>query len=822
LNEHDWEQLAKVLGIADLTTRVPEGAKLRFELGSMPQNQAALMTLLAAAALVGLVFYVYKREGQAALWKKLALAGIRAVVIGLVFLVLLEPRLAVDVEQTDHANTIVLWDESLSMSLPDRYLDEVRRKAVAEAAGLNPNASASVTSGVTTLSRQEIAWKIVERAKLLPRLEEKNRVKVYAFGDDARVLAPEKITLADLKPKGPATDLARAVRRALDEQAGRSVAAFVAITDGRANKGEGPKAVAAELKERGIPFYAIGIGDPTAPKNLELAELICNERAYKNDPLLIEGRVRHRGYEGEKVDVEFYWAPADAPQKAEKIRTETVELHADGTAEKVTFTYLPKEVGRYVVTLKVPPRDEELIKEDNQRSAPVAVIDDETRVLLIAGSPSYEYRHLKNLLMRDKTIQIKCYLQSADETFPQETNTANRLDSIPRAKEAINAFDVICLIDPNPAGFDREIMESIVNFVEKQGGGLLYVAGEKYTTSFFRTDDLRPMLDLIPVVPDLDRSDTEGHGPWTEAWPYKLTDEAEDSAITRLDQSLQRSKAIWPKLPGAFWHYPVSREKPGAAVLVRHADQRSSGREPPLIVTHFYGPGRTLFNATDETWRWRAVAPKAYDRFWVQALRFLVEGKLQGGARRVELVVDKNEYSLGEPVRIRARAKDSRAKPLELKELTVQARTQDGDVTSIPIKLTEGRPGHYEGTYLPEGRGTIDLSLRLPDFTADEKAATVPITVRLPDLEFANPRLDEELLNEIVLQTGGALVAFVPEKEKPQLVTVQNLPDKIPSGSVTLLKAGTPVPLWDNRATLILAVGLLGLEWFLRKRLRMV
>jgi hypothetical protein len=53
-------------------------------------------------------------------------------------------------------------------------------------------------------------------------------------------------------------------------------------------------------------------------------------------------------------------------------------------------------------------------------------------------------------------------------------------------------------------------------------------------------------------------------------------------------------------------------------------------------------------------------------------------------------------------------------------------------------------------------------------------------------------------------------------------VTLQNLPDKIPDRTETLVVSGQPVPLWDNRSTVILAVTLLGIEWFFRKRLRMI
>ena len=37
------------------------------------------------------------------------------------------------------------------------------------------------------------------------------------------------------------------------------------------------------------------IGDPQAPKNLEVAELAANERAYKSDPLVLEAQPPAQG-----------------------------------------------------------------------------------------------------------------------------------------------------------------------------------------------------------------------------------------------------------------------------------------------------------------------------------------------------------------------------------------------------------------------------------------------------------------------------------------------------------------------------------------------
>ncbi|MBI3722849.1 hypothetical protein HY251_02675 [bacterium] len=839
MDESNFDDLVKFLGIADRNgtadIRSNIGAThVRFEFGNMPEHEAALATVLAALALIGLAFWLYRREGQVALWKKLVLATLRGLTICMAFAMLLEPRLAADRETVERASTIVLWDDSLSMSLCDRYLSDARRHAVAEAAQITSSLDLS------DVPRAEIAWRIVEKADLLRRLAEKNELKVYAWSRGARLLKRD-FTRADVKPRGEGTDLATAMRTVLEkESGGGKIAAVVAITDGRLNEGEGPKAVASMLGDRAIPFYAIGVGDPTPPKNLELAELIVNERAYKNDPLIIEGRVRHSGYSGEKVDVEFLLAPESNPTRTEKVRVEQVELHADGTTEKVSFTHVPKECGSYIVTLRVPARDEEVNKEDNQKAAEVKVVDDETKVLLIAGSPSFEFRFLRNILVRDKTVKLSSYLQTADINIPEEIS--KQIDTLPRSKEQLMTFDVVVLMDPNPSAFDRELADNLKWFVGGDdkgmggGGGLLFVAGEKYTTSLFRMEDLRSLLDLMPIVPDLELADSL-RGPWTEAWPFKLTEEAEENSITRLDPSLARSKLIWPKLPGAFWHYPVLREKPGGAVLVRHADSRTSGREPPLVTAHFYGRGRAIFNATDETWRWRAVAPKSYDRFWVQALRFLAEGKLVGGGGRVSLMVEKAEFSSGEPIRVRARAKShDPQKPYDAKELVARVTNPDtGEETTLTLKGVEGNPGRFEGNFEPKETGKYELSLKLPDASFDEKPAVAKLTVKRSEAEFTNPRLDEETLREIAISTGGAYVemlaadASAPAPDprhqgapRTEPVTVKSLPDKIPDRTELVSQPSEPLPLWDNRVTLILGCVLLGVEWFFRKRCRMV
>jgi len=212
---------------------------------------------------------------------------------------------------------------------------------------------------------------------------------------------------------------------------------------------------------------------------------------------------------------------------------------------------------------------------------------------------------------------------------------------------------------------------------------------------------------------------------------------------------------------------------------------------------------------------------------------------VRGPARgRASLLLEKTEFSSGEPIRVRARAKShDPQKPYEAKELQVKVTNPDtGEESSLTLKAVENGPGRFEGMFEPKETGKYELSLRLPDAGIDEKAAVAKLVVKRSEAEFTNPRLDEETLREIAASTGGALVelsqpeAATPTEAPPgpvvparqEVVTVKTLPDKIPDRTELVTQPSEPLPLWDNRITLILGCILLGVEWFFRKRCRMV
>src|SRR4029079_16436979 len=169
-------------------------------------------------------------------------------------------------------------------------------------------------------------------------------------------------------------------------------------------------------------------------------------------------------------------------------------------------------------------------------------------------------------------------------------------------------------------------------------------------------------LRTLPVVadPGLFKSNAEVALSAREPWNLELTTEGSVDQIFQFDVAPGRTREVVASRPGMFWHFPVTRAKPGATVLARHGDPRmrnSFGRHA-LMAMHRYGPGRTVFVAFDSTYRWRYLHEEYFDGFWARLIDRVGRGRALGGRYPFNLSTDKAAYRVGERVVIRAKAID--------------------------------------------------------------------------------------------------------------------------------------------------------------------
>ncbi|MCZ6787566.1 MAG: hypothetical protein O7E54_10445, partial [Planctomycetota bacterium] len=396
------------------------------------------------------------------------------------------------------------------------------------------------------------------------------------------------------------------------------------------------------------------------------------------------------------------------------------------------------------------------------------------------------------------------------------------LRQLPMGEKELFKFDVILLFDPDGKYLPPDWTEILKDFVGEHRGGLGFVAGNKHTLNLLRGQGGNFMADLLPVVLDDQRADQPGVGigygrHWNQPWRMVPEPAGLRHAATRFHSNPRRARAeVWDRLPPFYWNFPVLREKPGATVLARHEDPRESVEpygQRPIIAVHRYGGGNVMFLATDETNRWRARAEPIFDRFWVQSVRFLIEGRHAGKKKQFRIYLDREVVDLGDALQIDAEVFDETYQPLELEEVQILVTGPNDKEHAVTLQPVQDKPGRYTGSFSPVIEG--DYEVRAADVKFKTKSPSATFMVKFPDREMGDVRVDEALLSDLARRTRGL---------SPKIYELEKLADPklIPPVTERIVTQGTPIPLWDTWLTIIVIVTLLCAEWILRKKFRMV
>ena len=83
----------------------------------------------------------------------------------------------------------------------------------------------------------------------------------------------------------------------------------------------------------------------------------------------------------------------------------------------------------------------------------------------------------------------------------------------------------------------------------------------------------------------------------------------------------------------------------------------------PVLATQQYGVGQVLYLGTDNLWRWRKNDDE-YPVLWGQIVQGAALGHLLGASKKTQLSVDKEEYNVGDPVKVFARLYNDSFQPI--------------------------------------------------------------------------------------------------------------------------------------------------------------
>ena len=837
--------------------------ELKLQWTNFPESWGVFVLIAVVAAIVMAVLWMYRREIDTCPPAiKMLMAGMRLAVLLLLIAMFLKPSIFYQQVSEIKPSITVLRDSSMSLARGDKYRDVDQAKRLAELSGLSAD---EILSGVST--RVAIVDSAIEKhPELVDQMREKGSVRVVNFADTAETVSvlPASESNSDTEDEDPAIDGDSAIdsdsdtELATDELAPATkfpllvadglgtniwqalnvaledssrISSIVLLSEGQHNGPEDPIELAEKAASLGIPIFAVGIGDPNPPRNLKISEVYVRNKAYPDEPFEVESvlQTSRRNQTGlpPKVTVtlnEQRIDPASGSSGvANVVASREVDVPEDGGRIRVDFGHVNKVPGRYVYTVAVEQLDSETNPDDNQlTSSELEIVDEKVKVLLVAGLPNWDYQQVQRLLLRDQTISLTCWLQSMDQSRPQEGNEP--ISQLPRTMAELGQYNVVIMMDPNPAEFDDQWAQLLKDFCKFKAGGVLFMAGPHFSGEFLTLNRLDGFRDLLPVKfgnnEFIDATQAIASATGEDEGTMQVVNHNLDHPVMSFRADTQQSQEIWGLMPGISWSFPTKDAKATARVLIERGDQVSADGNQPLLVSGRYGAGSVLFFGFQGTWKWRPLGLQAqyFDRFWVQVVRFLVETRSLQGSRRGFLDREKSEYELGQRVTLVARVLDTQFRPSTESSFDAVVTSDDGRTEKVELRLLPQQQGRYEGSFEARRPGNYSATIDLgPGSVSEdpEQDLIEPISFRIvtPSAETGAYWLNEPLMAEIAAKSGGA---YIP------LDQIERLPNLLPTKITRAEFNSPPRPLWDASQFLrwsvfLLPALLLSFEWALRK-----
>lgn len=718
------------------------------------------LAILAAAGL--LFWHVRRHHGMLSGMRPVVIWLLEAGLVALILFLLWHPALSIATLRPQQNVVAVLVDDSRSMSLAD-------------APGTREAAAQAVLNG-----------------GLLKSLGDRFQVRLYKFGKEPeRIQTPEQLSAA-----APATRIGDTLERVLAESSSLPLGAIVLLSDGADNAGGIDLETISAIRRQRIPVHTIGFGRVHPRRDVEITDAVAPARALPQSKLTALVTFQNYGFSGAKTKLGIR-------DGAKVLASEEVTLKAEGAPQTESLVFNCGEAGPKTLEISLDPIPGEENVQNNRVTRLVNVEARKPRILYIEGEPRWEFKFIRRALDGYNNIELVTMLRTTENKIyrqgtPDPPEPHELEDGFPSKAEDLFAYQGLIIGSVEANYFTPTQQQLIRDFVDRRGGGLLFMGGR--ATLSDGGYPASPLADLVPTnLP-------EGKGTFHRDFTgQELTAAGAESVLCRLDEDPARNLELWKKMPQMANYQDAGDPKPGATVLL--VSTPAGKRKLPLLVTENYGRGRTVLFSTEGSWRWKMWLPhddKTHATFWQQILRYLVTDT----PGQVTASTPKSVLSDETKVPLRVEVRDKQYQPVT--DAKVQARFMGPDGASATVELTPQplEEGIYTGEWTAEKPGSY-----VADIIAgreQEEIGRDVMTFRREDgvAESFHTSQNRELLEKLSDETGGRY--YTPGE-------ASKLANEI-SYSEAGISTRETRDLWDMPAIFLLALGILACEWLLRRR----
>ena len=618
---------------------------------------------------------------------------------------------------------------------------------------------------VHTRSRLAAVRSRLEQEGYIANMQGLGPVQAYYFGESI-----EPYTAGGFMRARGSTHIAGALQEIVRRGKPDTINAVVVFSDGGETGSETVPQVITS-----IPVYTVGVGSEVSPHpHIKDVSIQIRGPLYRkcyvdeecSVPFIIEEKTGYSGI----IQVSFKGAERFLAQKKVQV--------VNGFA-KDTISCTPKKPGALLCELIAQALDSETVLLNNRAVCYADVYDKRIRVLYTEGSVKPEYKFLKRFLLSRSDMEAACILQTATGMFLHQgegTDEEFSFRDFPQ-QALLKGYDVFIAGD---VLLSEKGAQNIIRFAE-EGGGIILAAPLKMAQARYDVSRLLPSVDVS----------------------VRYTGKDGRSALAFTDAGL-RSK-LWGD-PGqlitehAFIKgiMNFSRIPQGFRPLI----VAEPGRTPFLLYARL-GKGSLYITGSDTTYLWYMAGGSrgmdAHASFWNGLIRGAAGSDIvKGSEDTVEYRMEKRFFNRGEEIAVYARVPHS----LEEKQPRMHISVPGQDIAAEFVKVT-GSNREYRAVLSIDKRGEYKLRAG-----SGSNMQELHVIIKKGEEELKRLDPDPDYLRTISDMSGGF---YVPLDEAEAVLS--NVRHRRRSRAEIV-----EIPLWNSWIFFALICGLLGVEWFLRKR----
>lgn len=686
--------------------------------------------------------------------------SMRILAVGLVVLIYLQPSERVAEVITRKSRVLVFVDESRSMGT---------------------SSEKSRAEEVLKFFREQRSW--------FEELFQKNDVTCYRFSNKARMV-PCASLFEDIETYGGATDILGSIKGVLDGISSREIGGILIFSDGLDNK-EIRRFFSAHrtLQSKsmlGIPGPIYGFIPKSQPitNNISISYTGGTNYALVRNLQEVEVGVRAVGDIQSQIEVSLF---------LDGIKVSSTEVSPNeaklGAVAKLSF--LPKGVGKYPIEVRVSADQEEDTYADNIRRDICEVVRDRIRILHVAGHPSWDERFLRAYLKNRKDVElVSFHTLRASDSMLSASDDETTLIPFPAEDifiKYVESFDLIILQDYELPNFDIERFSRSIEKYLTGGGGLLFLGGS-YSLG---ARGLWPshLNNILPILPPK----LTGSGMIEGNIDVLLTEEgrrhpifAEPRILGLLEHPLQVRSL---QLTGGT-------KEDAITLLQAQSSNILENNRLPLLVISEKEKGRIAVILTDTIWSWSftPATTNIYQLLFDAIIDYLSHDNKTSA---ISVKAIKRNHILQDDVKVLVTASLGIDKVI----LEVLAGEQSIETREVTI----GETGRALVNLHPPKEGFYKIIARARDLEVTDVFMVGPTWEEVNELMPTTKYLDA-----LVRMVGGRVF----ELDNPNLEEIKIRPEVTTTTGII-----SDVPIWSHPIFLILLILVLGIEWYMERKI---